>query len=377
MMKLIKPYLILPKLIVQPTWGGDYIVKLKKWDSQKNLLNLKIGQSYELFSNTKVLINTIDSNSTNIVPELGVADSEKIINNLPKELRSELVSISKITNLYPKIFLIKITQALGNSFQLHIRPSEKDPHWLPKPESWYYLEDGIATYGIKKNINLDSYKKCCLLIEAEMKRISARVKNKTLTVDNAKKEIKALLKKTDPWQFVNICRIKKDTSLDLSAGGIHHSWEEDKENYPLGNVLYEIQKDVMDPVSTIRSFDQGKIGEDGSIRKISIEDYFKYLDSNPAHNKLNPAVLNNPESKLIKTPHYCLSRILINKDREFFQNRSFAHLFVRSGKVVVSAKDGYIILDQGHSCFVPEYVDHYQVKPILPNSIILKSGIYG
>ena len=51
---LAKIYLIIPKLIEQPTWGGDYILNFKNWQNQDVFKGLKIGQSYELYSETKL-----------------------------------------------------------------------------------------------------------------------------------------------------------------------------------------------------------------------------------------------------------------------------------------------------------------------------------
>ena len=45
-----KLFLVVPKIIEQPTWGGDYILGLKKWRDKAPFPGLKIGQSYELFS---------------------------------------------------------------------------------------------------------------------------------------------------------------------------------------------------------------------------------------------------------------------------------------------------------------------------------------
>src|SRR6185437_8295859 len=49
--------------------------------------------------------------------------------------------------------LIKYTQALGNSFQVHIKDGVTHPQWKPKPESWYYFEPGLITLGVKPGID--------------------------------------------------------------------------------------------------------------------------------------------------------------------------------------------------------------------------------
>ena len=59
--------------------------------------------------------------------------------------------------------------------------------------------------------------------------------------------------KIDPWQFVQTKYAEAGEVFDMSAGGLHHSWEEDLE-LPAGNILYEVQEDRMDPISTVRAF---------------------------------------------------------------------------------------------------------------------------
>src|SRR5689334_1045070 len=59
---LRRPYLVVPKLIEQPTWGGELIVKTKGWSHVEPINTMKIGQSYELFSgsNLSLLESTDD-----------------------------------------------------------------------------------------------------------------------------------------------------------------------------------------------------------------------------------------------------------------------------------------------------------------------------
>ena len=49
----IQPYIVVPTLIEQPTWGGEYIGNLKGL-AQENLGGKKIGQSYELFRDSNL-----------------------------------------------------------------------------------------------------------------------------------------------------------------------------------------------------------------------------------------------------------------------------------------------------------------------------------
>jgi len=182
-----KPYLIVPKLIVQPTWGGDYILNLKSWDNQNFLKDKKIGQSYELFSQSKLLVRITDSSSVNFIPELGNPDTDEIDNKNIYKKNIDYISLSQVTELTNKIPLIKINQSNGNSFQIHIKEGETDVRWQPKMESWYYFEDGLVTMGIKKGANVNDYKKVCLKIDEKMKLLSNEIISKKITVDDAKK----------------------------------------------------------------------------------------------------------------------------------------------------------------------------------------------
>ena len=58
-----RPYLVIPKLVEQPTWGGQYIADVKGWLRLQGLDQLKIGQSYELFSGSNLSLcdTTLDS----------------------------------------------------------------------------------------------------------------------------------------------------------------------------------------------------------------------------------------------------------------------------------------------------------------------------
>ena len=136
-----KPYLIIPHLIEQPTWGGEYICSMKGWLQKKDFKGKKIGQSYELYD--KSLLSTSITSTDD--PLFG-AEGEATI------------PVSQFAEKRP-FPLIKFTQAKGNSFQLHIKPDANDSKWKQKAESWYYLEDGKATFGIKKGADIEKYKK--------------------------------------------------------------------------------------------------------------------------------------------------------------------------------------------------------------------------
>lgn len=374
MLSTKKPYLIIPTLIEQPTWGGKYILTYKNWNKIPYLKNKLIGQSYELFGQSKLLINLTDSSNPAFVPEVMRSNLKPLPDcPFPFEQNKDYVMLSDLVKKNPMPLLIKFTQASGNSFQLHVKQSVRRSRWKPKAESWYYFEDGFLTYGINKNTNVADYKKACQLIEAKMKAFSHEVKNGNISSNTAKKEAKEFIQNINPWQYVNLHYVKKNTLIDLSGGGIHHSWEENKEKYPLGNVLYEIQQDVTDSESTLRSFDQGKIGSNGEIRSITIDDYFTYLDTEPAHNDIQNALLTQKGSRLLSTPYYSLDVLEVKNKMIDETDQSFVHLFVREGEAVIETEEGQIRLTKGHSCFIPQGTGKYTIKT--NNALLLKTYI--
>ncbi|KKP87128.1 MAG: hypothetical protein UR89_C0006G0004 [Candidatus Roizmanbacteria bacterium GW2011_GWA2_35_8] len=370
-----KPYLIIPKLIEQPTWGGRYILGIKNWCDNPIFKNKKIGQSYELFSRSKLLLKINNTSDKIFLPELGDPNTDRVFNKLPYKKNIDYITLKDATDLFNKIPLIKINQSNGNSFQLHIRPGFSAKRWLPKAESWYYLKDGLITFGLKKNININEYKKTCVEIEKKMKDLSKKIKDKSMTIEEGNKTAKEFIKTKNPWKFVNIYHVKKDTVVDASYGGIHHSWEEDIAKYPDGNVNFEIQQDVMDPVSTIRSFDKGKFKKDGSIREIHIDDYFKYLDTNPDHNDIKKMTPIKNGNRYLTTKHYRLDVLKVSGEIEDKTNKSFVHLFIRKGSVEVKTDEGQVKMTKGHSCFISEKTLNYKIKSLDGESIILKTFI--
>lgn len=385
-MDLKRPYLIIPKLIEQPTWGGNYILANKGWREKKLFSGLKIGQSYELFSASKIRTDLNSSLDSSFTGELGSAmDPDKIFYDDNKNNVVDLRVIidqdpldvlgEKALNKYGKQMriLIKFTQAKGNSFQLHVK--EKDQgRWRYKPESWYFFEKGLITLGIKKGTDLKKYKDSCNAVNLEMQKISRDLKAKKITYDIACDQIKLLLKKENPWQYVNLLQTESDQLVDLSSCGLHHSWEENEKTLPLGNVVYEISLDEMDPDSTVRSFDKGKISSTGAIRKVDIEDYFKYADTgennnNPSTHLVKAKRLLSADGieifSLLRTKHYCLDKIIISheyKGEHTKNSGSFHHLFVKSGKLRIITSNNELVLSSGHSCFVPSTVKSYLLK---------------
>lgn len=380
-----RPYLIIPKLILQPTWGGTYIINSKGLGNNADYLAFPIGQTYELFSGSKLLTNIYDTSSPEYLPELGNPNDDVTIMNNPlfyagdaHLVLNDLVNAHKESFVGPVIWeqynkmplLIKLNQSRGNSFQLHLKSGAKDDRWQPKPESWYYFEDGRITYGLKPGTDLKAYKQTCFEIANFMQQLSQAVISGQKDLETARNEARLFIKKADPWQFVNTVDVKKDSVVDLSSGGIHHSWEEESELYPDGNIVYEVQHDVMDPVCTIRAFDQGKIKDNGSIREIHIEDYFAYLDTDERVNSPQEAIQEPKGNNLLTTPYYCLDKYDISKELQIKILDSFEHIYVKSGKITIKTNDTSLTLGAGHSAFIPYAVGTYSIVPSISSTVL-------
>lgn len=382
---MIKPYIIIPNLIEQPTWGGSYIAKTKKIKDPA-IAKKKIGQSYELYQDT----NLSRKRSTESLPslELGsptdptqarhISKNDKPINiNLLMKKGVEAVLGARALKVHGKKMniLIKFTQAKGNSYQIHVKKNQKDPEWQAKPESWYYFEQGQVTLGAKPGIDWEKYEQTCKRINQQAIEISQRIKSGELKVKDGRNELREIIKANNPEQFVNVIKIRKDQAIDLSSGGVHHSWEENPSYAPNGNIVYEVQRNVFDPVSTIRSFDKGKIKSDGSIRKIHINDYFKYIDRSPRANEPNTHFRSGralmrlsgaPVKQIFKTPDYSLQELIITQpfNNKFTRTKgSFHHLFVRAGNLLLHAGNDSWIITQGYSVFIPQATKQYTAKP--------------
>jgi mannose-6-phosphate isomerase class I len=376
-----RPILIIPNLIPQPTWGGSYIAEYKNWQHLKEINGLKIGQSYELFGNLALAASIRDSASPDLLPLINnrVPEGSR---NISFDFFPNLSEEDKKAILGPEIYikygtipiLIKFTQALGNSFQLHRKPDKPDPKWLPKAESWYFLEKGKITFGINPAYTRAEYRETCEKIDTEMKNLSQKVLSNQISVDQARDKAKKYISQINPWKYVNILDIDQGQLIDLSGGGLHHSWEED-ESLPWGNIVYEIQQDVSDDLSTLRSFDQGKIKDDGTIRPVTINDYFRHLDTDSVRNNISNARKTAKGENLLKTKYYSLDRIIANKKATQILTDSFHHLFILEGAARIGQGEEVIRITKGHSCLVPHALGQYQIFPETNNAIILKTYI--
>jgi mannose-6-phosphate isomerase class I len=203
-----------------------------------------------------------------------------------------------------------------------------------------------------------------------MQQLSQSVTTSQTDLDEAKIQAKNFIKSADPWQFVNKLNVHKDEVIDLSSGGIHHSWEEDAVAYPYGNIVYEVQYDVMDPVCTIRAFDQGKIREDGTVRKLHIDDYFAHIDTDEHRNNPNEAKKAKNGETLLDTQFYSLDKLQVSEKRTMTIADSFEHLYVKEGKVTIRTEQGQVEVGKGHSAFLPFAVGSYEIVPAAPSTIL-------
>lgn len=381
---MIRPYIIIPKLILQPTWGGHDIVALKKWTELYNLGKEKIGQSYELYNLSKLSLKITNTLDHNFIPEIGNPDDLVIVN---KDDIKEYINLSKLIetdkenilgkNVIQKHSIMpllnKLTQSYGNSYQIHIREKDQNNRWIAKPESWFFLEDGYITLGINKDCDLKKYKETCLIINNYMMQLSNKVVEGRLSIKKARDDAKEFIKKTNIQSYVKHCTVPKYSIVDVSPGGIHHSWEEDGVTYPKGNFLYEVQYDISDPQSTIRCFDQGKIKDDGTIRNIHIDDYFTYIDTCESANSIDQNIHKSKNEILLRNKYYYIDRLCIKgKKHEICQN-SFVHLFVEKGEIQVITNTIKLTVSSGFSCFIPSGVLEYDL--FSDNAYVLKTYI--
>lgn len=354
-----RPYLVIPQLIEQPTWGGRYILNLKGWDSLKEYAGMVIGQSYELSGASRLATTITDSAD----PRFG-----GMTKSIPSVSVSEVLPPGKTMPL-----LIKVNQARGNSFQLHIKPDEPSDRWLPKPESWYFLENGYISLGLREGCDVAAYHQACLKIDAAMHTISNKILAGKISLDAGRHEAQTLIQTIDPWQFVNRYHVKKGDLIDLSMGAIHHSWEELGATYPLGNIVFEVQLDSSDDQATIRAFDQGKIKNDGTIRTLAIDEYFSHLDTDPVHNSLAYLQRVQEGEQLMRTRFYSVDLMDVSEEKTIEMKHSFHHLYVRSGAIIVNGGNISVRVSQGHSCMIPGILSQYGVAPGKPDSVVIKT----
>lgn len=337
-----EPLYIVPECIEQATWGGTYICNFKNITGSL-ITNLAIGQSYELSKTSLAYTGTFHTNyvltTQNGSSLHGEETNKKHIQSLESFLKKPEYAQFKT----PNWALIKFTQAQENSYQAHIDSSlnqstnsTKKTKYFAKPESWYFFEEGKATIGLSTDTCKDpsKYKKRCAEIDDFAKKLSKKCMAGEISVASAREQLESFINIDHPRNYVQTASIPQNSIIDLSTGGIHHSWE--KTDYPnlIGNIVYEVQVDVRDDVSTLRSFDQGKIKDDGSIRALTIDDYFAFLDTDVKHNEISQRIQHaDPKQEsqtLFNTPYYSLIQYSV-LDTLHLDTTQYHHIFVKQG----------------------------------------------
>ena len=256
----LAPWRVQDELIEQPSWGGRYIVDLKGLSDDPQWQGKKVGQSYEMAKAAKLIDPA--TGTVHALQDLIAQDAPSLLGQPVLDAHGKDLSL-----------LIKLTQAKGNSFQVHLPEGKSLGHWEPKPEAWFYLAPGLYTFGLKPGTDFAAYKRVLCAIDEEMHRLSGEVKAGRRTVEDARAQAQQKIQMLDPFAYVNLVEADTDDVIDLTAGGIHHSWEQDDARFPDGNLVYEVQLDVPDDRCSMRGFDKGKFLDDGGVRPTHVVDY--------------------------------------------------------------------------------------------------------
>ncbi len=363
----LAPWRVQDELIEQPSWGGRYIIDLKGLSDDPQWQGKKVGQSYELAKDAKL-----------VDPASGdVRALKDLIAEAPKAMLGQAV----LDTFGPDLsLLIKLTQAKGNSFQVHLPEGKSLGHWEPKPEAWFYLAPGLYTFGLKAGTDFAAFSRILHTVDDEMHRLSGEVKAGRRTVEDARAQVRQRIQTLDPYAYVNTVEADTDDVIDLTPGGIHHSWEQDDARFPDGNLVYEVQLDVPDDRCSMRGFDKGKFLDDGDVRPTHVADYLATIENDPAHNELSRHVrkpqtmedLGHAKTELIfHTPYFNLDRLTVKAGASLGQSLAggFHHLFVHSG----TARIGDVTLDQGRSYFIPAALNEYEITAGDKAAVLLKT----
>lgn len=376
----LEPWYIVPLLVGQPTWGGEYIVGFKGI-SEPSLLHKKIGQSFELSVETIVSTQpaedlpflAAEATSLDSTNYFGTPTETTSLQKLIDQDPAGVLGSQVVAKTGPKLnLLIKFTQAQNNSYQLHIPVGQTLGNWIPKPESWYYFERGKATMGLAPGANVHEYQQRCEAIYAYSQEVSDRIKKGTFTIEEGRARVLEFIAQDHPQRFVNTIFVETDQILDLSEGGIHHSWETDP-SLPNGNIVFEVQLDAKDDLATIRSFDQGNIKDDGSVRPLAIADYFTVLNTDPEFNQ--PARFQRTSqtvtdqgvevTTLFDNEYYLTKKLVVSggyRGTETETKDKYHHLFVKEGTISVQTQEKKYSLKKGWSLFIPAGVPHYSIE---------------
>ena len=363
------PWQVKDELIEQPSWGGRYIVDLKGLADDAAWSGKKVGQSYELAKASTLL----DPNG----------GEEVTLSALIERNPAGFLGQKVLDKFGPDLsLLIKLTQAKGNSFQVHLPEGKSLGHWVPKPEAWFYLAPGLYTFGLKAGTDFEAYSRILHTIDDEMGRLSREVQGGRFTVEEARHQAQQRIQALDPFAYVNLVTAETDDVIDLTAGGIHHSWEDDGARFPDGNLVYEVQVDVPDDKCSMRGFDKGKILDDGSLRPTHVKDYLATINQDAAHNQLSqhirkPEVVEDANSakteSLFRTAHFNTDRLSITAGHSLPQSLTggFHHLFVHAGTATVAGHT----LAQGRSYVLPASMGMYVIEAGDQDVVLLKTSL--
>jgi len=357
------PWQVQDELIEQPSWGGRYILDLKGLADDPQWQGKKVGQSYEMAKSAKLI--DPESGAVRPLSELIQADPAGVLGQAVLDKFGPDLSL-----------LIKLTQAKGNSFQVHLPEGKKLGHWEPKPEAWFYLAPGSYTFGLKAGTDFEAYSRILHTIDDEMGRLSREVESGRFSVEEARAQARQRIASLDPYAYVNCVEAHTDDVIDLTAGGIHHSWEEDNTRFPDGNLVYEVQIDVPDDRCSMRGFDKGKLLEDGDLRPTHVADYLATIEQDPAHNELSrhirkPQQIGNGTESIFRTPYFHTDRLTVAAGVSLSQSLAdgFHHLFVHAGIATIAGRT----LTQGHSYFLPAMLGEYALETEGKDAVILKT----
>ena len=265
---------------------------------------------------------------------------------------------------------------------MHLPEGKSRGRWQPKPEAWFYLAPGLYTFGMKAGTSFEAYSRILNTLDDEMERLSREVKSGRFSVDEARSQAKERIQTLDPYAYVNSVEAQTDDIVDLTAGGIHHSWEQDDTRFPEGNLVYEVQIDVPDDKCSMRGFDKGKLLDDGSLRPTHIADYLATIEQDAEHNELSryirkPALIEETSGakieSLFRTPYFNLDRLTVMAGEALSQSLAsgFHHLFLHSGTATMAG----MTLTQGRSYVVPAAQSEYTLCAGSDDTVILKTTL--
>lgn len=376
-MSSLKPVYIVPLLVEQSTWGGEYIATTKQI-THALTQGKKVGQAFELYSDTLITSqpnqNFAYATATNLsqpqlAEEADVQSLQDLIEQHPEGVLGEKAISKGWTTMQ---VLIKFTQAQNNSYQVHVIPGKEFGKWLPKPESWYYFEQGKATLGLSEPTQVEAYKARSVEIDTFAQQVSQEIKSDEITLEQGKQKLKEFIDQDHPRKFVHTLTVPAGSVIDLSQGGIHHSWEMG-DVAPQGNIVYEVQVNVMDEFCTLRSFDQGNIKDDGSVRPLTIDDYFTALDLDQSRNQpeyyLSQVKVEIDQAanvkQLFSNQYYTSEEITFSKEysgKYTSTEGSFHHIYAHESNIVVHTDVEDFPVQAGWSLFIPASVKNYQLS---------------